>query len=84
MNKTIEVVAHWFNDSGDAEIVHIKALDKSRELKNDLFWFSGDNRPFFKPGTQLADEEFIKFKCYKQRTMQSIEEDIPDDCYMPL
>jgi hypothetical protein len=82
--KTLEVVNHWYNDSGDAEIVLLKSLDKTRELKNDLFWYSGEERPMWSRGTQMTDSEMLATHCYKQRTFESIEQDIPDDCYMSL
>lgn len=82
--KTIEVVNHWFNDSGDVEIVLLKPLDKKRELRNDLFWYSENQRPMWERGTKLTDEEVMQTKCYKQRKFTSIEQDIPNDCYMPL
>lgn len=82
--NTIEVVNHWVNDSGDVEIVLLKSLDPHRELQNDLFWYSDTNRPGWEAGTQLTDKDVMLTKCYRQRKFQSIEADIPNDCYMPI
>lgn len=84
MKKEIEIVNHWVNDSGDVEIVLIKSLVKGKKLRNNLFWFSDSNRSMLPSETQISVEEFCKHKCYKQRTFESIEYDIPDDCYMPI
>ena len=82
-NKTIQVANHWFNDSGDVEIVLLKPLI-DKELINNLFWYSGDERPLWVRGTTLSDDEVMDTHPYKQRKMQSIEDDIPDDCYTAL
>lgn len=84
MKKEIEIVDHWYNDSGDVEIVLIKSLIRGKRLRNNLFWFSDSNRLMIAAGSQLTAKEFCKHKCYKQRTFESIEHDIPDDCYIPL
>lgn len=82
--KTVEVKAVWFNDSGDASIVLLVPLDKKRKLRNDLFWYSGSNMPSWKSGQQLSDKEVMETKCYKQRKFDSVEQDIPNDCYMSM
>ncbi|WP_407894693.1 hypothetical protein [Lacticaseibacillus sp. N501-2] len=81
--KTIKVANHWFNDSGDVEIVLLESLI-DRELINNLFWYSGDERPLWVRGTTLSDDEVMATHPYKQRKMQSIDDDIPNDCYMSL
>lgn len=81
--KIARVTAHWFNDSGDVEIVELEPIEAGRTFRNNLFWFSGNNRPLWEPGTELTEEEIVSFKCYKQKRFQSMN-DIPDDCYMPL
>lgn len=82
--KTLLVVNHWYNDTNTAEIVLLRPLNENRKLRNDLFWYDGNHMPHWPAGTQLRDEDMLKTKCYKQRTFQSIEHDIPDDCYMSL
>lgn len=82
--KTVKVVNHWMNDSGDVEIVLLEALDKSRELQNDLFWYNGAERPMWSRGTELSDQEVLETKCYKQRKFTSVDTDIPNDCFMSL
>jgi len=82
--KTIKVAAHWYNDGGDVEIVNLVSLDHDRELQNDLFWYAGSQRPFWPQGMLLSDEDVQATRCYKMRKMQSIQADIPDDCYMPM
>lgn len=81
--KTFKVANRWVNDSGDVEIVLLVPLDKNKELRNDLFWYAGNNRPLWSRGTELTDEDVLKTHCYKQRKMLSID-DIPDDCYMSI
>lgn len=82
-NKNIKVVNHWFNVAGDTEIVLLKSLD-GRELVNNLFWYSGDERPLWKRGTKLSVDEVKATRCYKQIKTQPTEPDIPNDCYMSL
>ncbi|CAK8054148.1 hypothetical protein [Eupransor demetentiae] len=79
----IKVIGVWNNDAGDCQIVQIKPYNTERELRNDLFWFSGNQRPFYKQGQIVEDTEFITHKCYKQKTFIDFD-DIPNDCYMSL
>ncbi|MDN7023140.1 hypothetical protein [Lactiplantibacillus plantarum] len=81
--KTLKVANHWFNDSGGVEIVLLVPLDKSKELRNDLFWYDGNNRPLWPHGTELTDKDVLETHCYKQRKMSSID-DIPNDCFMSM
>ena len=81
--KTLKVANRWFNDSGDVEIVLLVPLDNSRELRNDLFWYDGNNRPLWSRGTELTDKDVLETHCYKQRKMSSID-DIPNDCFMSM
>lgn len=81
--KTFKVANHWFNDSGNVEIVLLVPLDKSKELRNDLFWYDGNNRPLWSRGTELTDKDVLETQCYKQRKMSSID-DIPNDCFMSM
>lgn len=80
----IGVVNHWFNDSGDVEIVLVKSLNSQCEIGHDLFWFSGSNMPNLKSGTVINSTKFETLQCYKQKKFESIEQDIPNDCYMPI
>lgn len=82
--KTIRVVNHWMNDSGDVEIVLLEPIDKSHELQNNLFWYSGVERPMWPSGTELSDQEVLGTKCYKQRKFTSVDDDIPNDCFMSM
>jgi hypothetical protein len=80
--KTIRVVNVWYNDSGDAKIVLLAPVDPSRKLNVDLFWYSGNHRPKWNRGDELTDGDVLSTKCYKQRKFTSIDQDIPNDCYM--
>lgn len=82
--KTIRVSRIWFNDSGDVLITLLVPIDETRELRNDLFWYSGENMPDWKTDQQLSDEEVLKTRCYKQIKFHSIDQDIPNDCYLSL
>jgi hypothetical protein len=80
--KTLKVKNIWNNDSGDVKIILLESLDPSRELNNDLFWYSGSERPRWSRGEELTDEQVLATRCYKSRTFTSIDQDIPNDCYM--
>lgn len=82
--KTIRVKNIWLNDSGDVSIILLAPIDTTRTLRNDLFWYSGDECPDWQRGQELSDKEVLATHCYKQIKMQSVEDDIPDDCYMAL
>lgn len=81
--KTIRVKCSWANDSGDVKIFRLMPIDKSRELRYDLIWYSGDNRPNWHSGQELSDEEVMSTKAYKATKFNNID-DIPDDCYMSM
>ena len=82
-DKIAVVIAHWFNDSGDVEIVNIAPTDSTQHFDHDLFWFEGKHRPFWKPGTKLSFNEITSTRCYKQRLFHSMN-DIPNDCCQPV
>lgn len=84
VQSKIRVVNHWFNDSGDAEIVLVEPVDKGLELMNDLFWFDGRQMPRWPRGSELTVAQMQTKRCYKQRTFTSVEADIPNDCHMSL
>lgn len=81
---SIRVVNHWFNDSGDAEIVLVEPVVQGIELRNDLFWFADDQMPRWSPGVELVGEQIQGRECYRWGTFTSIEHDIPDGFHMPL
>jgi len=72
-NKTVQVADHWFNGSGDVETVLLKPL-VDRELVNNLFWYSGDERPLWECGTELSDDEVMATHPYKQRKMLTADD----------
>ena len=80
--KTLRVRNVWHNDAGDAKIILLEPMDASRKLATDLFWYSGKNRPKWGRGDELTDEDVLSSRCYKYRKFTSIDQDIPDDCYM--
>lgn len=82
--KTIRVKCSWINDSGDVKIFLLDSLDKTKELRYDLIWYSGSNRPKWHKGQELSDEELMSTKAYKAIKFSSIANDIPDDCAMSL
>lgn len=84
MQSKIRVVNHWFNDSGDSEIVLVESVDKGLELMNDLFWFGGRQMPRWPRGSELTVAQTQTKRCYKWRTFTSAEADIPNDCHMSL
>jgi hypothetical protein len=83
-NKSIQVATIWNNDSGDASIILLKSTDPKRQLQTDLFWYSQDAIPSWRVGDMLTDDQVLTSKYYKYRKFTSIEQDIPDDCYMSL
>lgn len=80
--KTIRVDNVWYNDSGDAKIILLAPIESNRKLNVDLFWYSGHNMPRWNRGDELTDGDVLATKCYKYRKFTSIDQDIPDDCYM--
>ena len=80
----IRVVDHWLSDSGDSEIVLVEPVDKGIELRNDLFWFAGDQMPRWSPGVELTVGQLQGRECYCWGTLTAVEADIPPGFHMPL
>ena len=80
---TLKVIGKWINDSNDVTIIRLAPLDGSRSLEDDLFWYSDPNRPNWRAGDELSDEDVLSTRCYKMRTFYSMD-DIPGDCYVPF
>ena len=82
--KTIRVKCYQFNDSDDVKIFLLNPIDKTKELRYDLIWYSGSNRPKWHTGQELSDEELMFTKAYKAIKFSSIVNAISDDCAMSI
>ena len=80
-----EAETQWENDNQDVYIWLINDLSTGEKW---LFWYShkpGETAPFH-AGSEFDEDHFelLKKYCYKYRRCTSVEEDIPNDCFVSL